>query len=129
MPFGGDHPSGIGAIALGHTVRVVSDEEVRISTRKRDRSEGLTRGSSPLAMPLLLFIVRPIDECGEDLHQDVVTAEAKGCCAGTREGAPLNSWVKTAHRAEAAVSIASTKTSMPALSSAGSQHVSINTRC
>ena len=50
-------------------------------------------------------------------------------CAGTREAAPLNSWVKTAHWAEAAVSIASTKTSMPALSSAGNQHVSMNTRC
>lgn len=32
MPFGGDQPVGIGAIALLHTLRIVPDEEVRIST-------------------------------------------------------------------------------------------------
>ena len=80
MPFGGDQPAGIGAIALGHTVRVVSGKQVRISTWKRHRSEGLTSGASPLAMPLFLFLVRPIDEGGEDLDHHVVAAEAKGCC-------------------------------------------------
>jgi len=80
MPFGGDQPAGIGAIALRHTVRIVREKKVRISTRKRDRIEGLTSGSSPLAMPLLLFLVRPIDEGGEDLDQHVVAAETKGCC-------------------------------------------------
>src|SRR5215471_20507233 len=80
MPFGGDQPSGIGAIALGHSVRIVREEKIRISAGKRDRSEGLTSGSRPLAMPLLLFLVRPIDEGGEDLDQHVVAAEAKGCC-------------------------------------------------
>src|SRR5215469_18775659 len=80
VPLGGDQPVGIGTIALCQTVQVVSDKEVRISTRKRHRSEGLTSGSSPLAMPLLLFLVRPIDEGGEDLDEHVVAAEAKGCC-------------------------------------------------
>ena len=80
MMFGGDQPAGIGAIACSHTVRVVSGKEVRISTWKRHRSEGLTRGSSPLAMPLLLFLVRPIGEGGEDLDHHVVAAKAKGCC-------------------------------------------------
>lgn len=80
MPFGGDQPVGIGAIALLHTLRIVPDEEVRICARKRHRSEGLTSGSSPLAMPLLLFLVRPIEKGGEDLDQHVVAAEAKGCC-------------------------------------------------
>src|SRR6516165_2222056 len=80
MPFGSDQPGGIGAIALSHTVRVVSGKEVRISTWKRHCIEGLTSGSSPLAMPLLLFVVRPIDEGREDLDQYVVAAEAKGCC-------------------------------------------------
>jgi hypothetical protein len=79
MPFGGDQPVGIGAIALSHTVRVFSGKEVRISARKRHRSEGLTSGSSPLAMPLLLFLVRLIDEGGEGLDHHVVAAEAKGC--------------------------------------------------
>src|SRR5258707_4584666 len=77
MPFAGDQPAGIGAIALRHAVRVVSGKEVRISTRKRHRSEGLTRGSSPLAVPLLLFLVRPIDKGGEDLDHHVVAAKAK----------------------------------------------------
>src|SRR6516165_158648 len=77
-PLGGDQPVGIGTIAFCHTVRVVSGKEVRISTRKRHRSEGLTSGSSPLAMPLLLFLVGAIDEGGEDLDQHVVTAEAEG---------------------------------------------------
>src|SRR6516165_9396665 len=88
-PLGGDQPAGIGTIALRHTVRVVSGKEVWISTRKRDRREGLTSGSSPLAMPLLLFLVRPIDEGGDDLDQHVVTAEAKGrrLCRYARGGA------------------------------------------
>ena len=67
MSLGSDEPFGIGTIACCHTIRVVSGKEVRISTRKRHWSEGLTSGSSPLAMPLLLFLVRPIDEGGEDL--------------------------------------------------------------
>jgi len=130
MPFGGDQPAGIGAIALRHTVRIVREKKVRISTRKRDRIEGLTSGSSPLAMPLLLFLVRPIDEGGEDLDQQWSRRRPKAVAStGTREAAPLNSWVKRAHWVEAAVSIASTKTSMAALSSAGSQQVSMNTRC
>src|SRR5215471_14309233 len=79
MPFGGDQPAGVWAITLSHTVRVVSSKEVRISARKRHRSEGLTSGSRPLAMPLLLFLVRAIDERGEDLDQHVVAAKAKGC--------------------------------------------------
>src|SRR5215469_11961824 len=80
MPFGGDQPSGIGAIALRHTVRIIREEKIRVSAGQRHRSEGLTRGFRPLAMPLLLFLVRPIDEGGKDLDQHVVTAEAKGCC-------------------------------------------------
>ena len=79
MPFGGYQPAGIGAVALLHTLRIVPDEEVRISTRKRHPIEGLTSGSSPLAMPLLLFLVRPIDKGGKDLDHQVVAAEAKGC--------------------------------------------------
>src|SRR5215468_10749502 len=80
MPLGGDESAGIGAIALRHTVRIVGEEKIRISARKRDRIEGLTSGSRPLAMPLLLLLVRPIDEGGEDLDQHVAAAEAKGCC-------------------------------------------------
>src|SRR6516162_8788407 len=80
LPLGFDEPVGIGTIAFCHPVRVVSGKEVRISTRKRHRSEGLTSGSSPLAMPLLLFLVRAIDERGEDLDQHVVAAEPEGRC-------------------------------------------------
>src|SRR6516162_788007 len=80
LPLGFDEPVGIGTIASCHPVRVVSGKEVRISTRKRHRSEGLTSGSSPLAMPLLLFLVRGIDERGEDLDQHVVAAEPEGRC-------------------------------------------------
>lgn len=130
MPFGGDQPSGIGTIALRYSVRIVREEKIRICAGKCSRGESLTRGSRPLAMPLLLFLVRPIDEGGEDLDHHVVAAEAKAVAsAGTREAAPLNSWVMRAHCAEAAESIASTKTSMLALSSSDSQHVSMNTRC
>jgi hypothetical protein len=89
MPLGGDEPVCNGTIAFCHTVRVVSGQEVRISTRMRHRSEGSTSGSSPLAMPLLLFFVRPIDEGGEDLDQHVVTAQAEGrrLCRYARGGA------------------------------------------
>ena len=80
MPLRFDEPFGIGAIAFCHKIRVVSDKEFLISARKRHRSEGLTSGSSPLVMPLLLFLVRPIDKGGEDLDQHVVATEAKGCC-------------------------------------------------
>ncbi len=60
----------------------------------------------------------------------MVTAQAEGRrSAGTREAAPLNSWVKTAQPGETAVSIAWIKTSMLRLSSPGSQHVSMNVRC
>src|SRR5215831_3724277 len=79
-PLGGNEPFGIGTIAFCHTVRVVSDKKVRISTRKRHRNEGLTSGSSPLAMPLLLFLVRPIDEGGEDLDEHMVAAKPEGRC-------------------------------------------------
>jgi hypothetical protein len=51
MPFGGDQPAGIGAIAVRHTVPVVSGKEVRISTWQCDRIKGLTSGSSPLPVP------------------------------------------------------------------------------
>src|SRR6516164_1460034 len=80
MSLGSDEPFGIATIAFRRSFRIVCDEEVRISTRKRHRSEGVTSGSSPAAMPLLLFLVRPIDEGGEDFDQHVVAAEAKGCC-------------------------------------------------
>src|SRR5215471_18082807 len=80
MPFGGDQPAGIGAIALRYSVRIVREEKIRISAGKCSRGESLTRGSRPLAMPLLLFLVRAIDEGGEDLDHHVVAAEAKGCC-------------------------------------------------
>src|SRR6516165_6535397 len=78
MPFGGDQPAGIGTIALRHTVWLVSGKEVWISTRKHDRREGLTSGSSPLAMPFLLFLVRPVDEGGDDFDQHVVASQAEG---------------------------------------------------
>jgi hypothetical protein len=33
-------------------------------------------------MPLFLFLLRPIDEGGEDLDQHMVAAEAEGRCLG-----------------------------------------------
>jgi Ribose/Galactose Isomerase len=48
---------------------------------------------------------------------------------GTREAAPLNSWVKSAQPGETAVSVARMKASKLLRSSAGSQHVSMNVRC
>ena len=78
MPFGGDQPAGIGAIALLHTLCVVPDEEVRISTRKRHRSKGLASSACPLAIALLVGLVRSIDERREDLDQHVVATKAEG---------------------------------------------------
>jgi hypothetical protein len=81
-------------------------------------------------MPLLLEFVRPVGECRQDLEQHMVAtqAERRRLHRYARGGA-LNSWVKMAQPGETVAAIASMKTSMPSLSSAGSQHVSMNVRC
>ena len=77
-------------------------------------------------MPLLLFLVRPINEGGEDLDQHVVAAEAKGCCLRRYARGGAFELV----REEGALGRGGgIHRLVPALSSAGSQHVSMNTRC
>src|ERR1700738_3944254 len=71
-------PCGVAAIALRGTVRIIAGEEVRISTWKRHRIERLQSGPGPLAMPLLLDLVRSIDERGENLDQPMVAPKAEG---------------------------------------------------
>jgi hypothetical protein len=128
MPLGFDEPFGIATKALRCALRVAPGEHIRISTRKRHGIEGRKSGSRPLLMSLLLGLVQAIDERCKNLHEEMVATKAVASCA-TREAAPLNSWVKTAQPGETAVSIASMKTSMLLLSSAGSQHVSIKLLC
>lgn len=92
VPLSFDEPLGVAAIAFRRTVGDIPGEEIRISTRKRHRLERLTSGSSPLTMPLLLELVRPIGKRGKNLDQHMVAAKAEAVASNaTREAAPLNS--------------------------------------
>jgi hypothetical protein len=127
MALGSGEPFRVATIAFRDTVHVAFGEEVRIRAGKRNRIEGLKSGTRPLAMRLLLTPVGP--EQSEDLDEHMVAAQAKSRRRrGYSRRAPLNSWVKMAQPGETPVSIVWMKTSMLALSSAGSQHVSMKTR-
>src|SRR5262249_38677836 len=67
----------VAAITFGCAGSVALRKEVRISTRKRHRVEGSKSGAYPLAMPLLLCLVRAIDERGEYLDEHMVATKAE----------------------------------------------------
>ena len=80
MLFDFEKSFAVAAIAFCRPFRVISGEEVRVSARKSDRIERLTRRSSSLAMLLLLKRVRPIDERGQNFDQHMVATKAEGRC-------------------------------------------------
>lgn len=129
MLLGLDEPAGIDAVAFCRAFHLVFGEQIRISTRKRDPVKGPKRGLRPPPVPMLVTRLRPIGEGCEDLDQHMIAAKAESGRRHRYARGGANAWVMMAQPGEAAVAIARMKTSIACLSSVGSQHVAMNTRC
>jgi hypothetical protein len=82
LPLGLDKPRDIRAVAFRRTIHIGRREQIRIPAGKRQRIEGVSRGTRPSSMSLLLDFVRAIHIRREDFHQNMVATMAESRSVG-----------------------------------------------